>query len=697
MLIVDDELTSRHALQRVLHSGGCAVEVRESAEAALSLVAETRPAAVLLDIVLPGMNGLEALSQIKKLSPDTEVVIMTSHASVETAIQAIREGAYDYLQKPFDDVDEVWITVQRALEKCQLARKNRSLVEETWQQNLELGCAVARLSSLVEASRVMSESGSPRELFTFFVEFLAKQLEVDRISLMLLDRDGRQLTIAAQRGLDNVDPAAVRVEIGEGIAGTVARSGEPFLVSSASDDERLSGRQRQHLAAESFVSAPIVLSVPLRSSKKVIGVVNLTDRRDGRLFDDDDLNYVLALSSHLAVSIEKLRHVEDLDRTCLALKTTRDQLVLAERLRAVGQAAAGVAHDFNNLLSVVSGRAELAKMKLAGPHVDLAAARSDLEAIGRVAIQGAKVFERMQSFTRTGRPTAAENFALNDAVRNAVEMMRSIWKDRCEIDGCATQIECDLKQVAKIRGNVHEITQALSDLIFNVVEAMPEGGTLRVRTLQQAEWVVAQVEDTGIGMDETTRARMGGLGLGTSVAHEIVTSHKGEIIVESVRGRGTLVTLRFPAITSPTEPTSSQVCADIGERRQAQVLLVDDDEQVRATYLEALKFAGHRVRDCSSGKEALELLASQGFDVLVTDIGMRGMSGLDLVRRIREQGQSLPVVVVSGWGGDKVDAKAREAGVDYVLRKPCLIERLLESVHEAVAGAAAAGRRGGAE
>ena len=140
ILIVDDERTIRHILCSVLGDKPCQIETADSAEAALVLLEDSEFAVALLDIILPGMSGLELLTHIKQQSADTEVLMMTSHASLETAVQAIREGAYDYLQKPFDDIDTVWPSIVRALEKRSLTQKNRILLEEKELRNRELAC-----------------------------------------------------------------------------------------------------------------------------------------------------------------------------------------------------------------------------------------------------------------------------------------------------------------------------------------------------------------------------------------------------------------------------------------------------------------------------------------------------------------------------------------------------------------------------
>jgi DNA-binding NtrC family response regulator len=130
VLVVDDEGTIRYMLRTFLEMKGCTVAEAASGEEALQLLPEARPDVALIDIVLPGKNGIELLGDVKQQSPNTEVVLITSHGSVETAIEAIRRGAYDYLQKPFPQLEDVWLTVTRALEKRNLSLQVRGLVAE---------------------------------------------------------------------------------------------------------------------------------------------------------------------------------------------------------------------------------------------------------------------------------------------------------------------------------------------------------------------------------------------------------------------------------------------------------------------------------------------------------------------------------------------------------------------------------------
>jgi two-component system response regulator AtoC len=145
ILVVDDEASVRHVLSTFLQKKGCEVQTAASAEEGLGLLPEVQPDVALVDLVLPGKNGIHMLGEIKEVAPEIEVVLMTSHGSVESAIEAIHHQAYDYLRKPFDRLEEIWLTVLRALEKRFLSLRVQELVHEQGHRGEEISRIVERL------------------------------------------------------------------------------------------------------------------------------------------------------------------------------------------------------------------------------------------------------------------------------------------------------------------------------------------------------------------------------------------------------------------------------------------------------------------------------------------------------------------------------------------------------------------------
>ena len=664
-----------------------------SAEEALQLLPAVRPDVAVIDIVMPGMNGIELLSRIKDDSPDTEVVMMTSAASLETAIGAIRKGAYDYLQKPFDDLDEVWHTVRRALEKRRLTCNNRELLREQEMRNHELSRAVARLTSLIDAGRAMCDLLSLTELLDYFIRLVARELGVERASLMLVDEDAGELCMAASVGIDDPDVDNVRVRLGDGVAGTVAENGEPLLVTDTDSDPRVRKVANPDLSG-SFISAPIVLSIPIKSRKQVLGVINVTNRRSGEPFDEEDLAYVSGLAGQLAVGIQNATQYGELRSTYESLKAAQQQLILSERIKAVGQMASGVAHDFNNVLSVIMARAQLAVTNLSRPEPDLVKLCANLRTIEEISLQGAAVIRRIQDYTRVRRDTPSTAVDLNGVLRDAVEMTRPKWKIESQARGRPIEVDFDLDAVNPVAGNKYELVQVIGNLIFNAVEAMPDGGGLTFRSANEGDWVVLEVADTGVGMNRETREKLfepffttkeHGQGLGTSIVYGIVARHGGEITVDSGEGKGATFRVRLPRARDAAvsdEPVRKSMA---GESRPVKILLVEDDELVRETYGEALTGSGHEVVAVADGIAALASFAGGGFDLVLTDYSMPGPSGLDVARGVKRQSPEVPVVLISGWAIQQEQTRIEDAGIDRIVAKPCALPELLEVVRQATA------------
>ncbi len=692
ILVVDDEGTLREVIRSILEERGCEVRTSESAEDAFRHLESSTFAVALLDIVLPGMNGLQLMARIRHVSPDTEILIMTSHSSVETAIEAIRQGAYNYLQKPFDDIEDVWLEVSRALEKRSLALKNRQLLQDQSRRNQELSGAVMRLTSLMDAGRALAEIQPLPELLDCFLGLVVDELEVDRASLMLVDHQKDELRIAASRGVTTVDVESVRIPVGQGIAGRVAATGEALLVKDTGKDSRSNRDLKPHVS-ESFICAPIALGIPIKFQGRVLGVISITNRRTGEPFGEDDLSYLSSMSGQLAVAILRATHLQDLQKAYEDLKAAQEQLVISERSKAIGQMAAGVAHDFNNALSGILGNIELLKMKVNTREVQPEDLSRDLDRMEKLSLQAAETIKRIQNFTRIGEDLSHAAVDLNTLIRETVEMTRPKWKGQCEAEGREIDIRFELgEDVGKVAGNEHEIGQLFSNLIFNAVEAMPRGGQVTFRTFREGDWIVTEVTDTGKGMSKKVQERLfepffttkeTGQGLGTTIIYAIIARHGGDITVSSQEGKGTAFRVTLPPFSMSDEELRGGDSEGVPPR-SAKVLFIEDDQAAREVYEEFLAVHGHDVVAVETGKQAIDLFDDGRFDLVITDLSMPGMSGLEVARLIKSLNGEVPVILLSGWASQLDRKKAQDAGVDQILTKPCPMKKLLEAVNQAV-------------
>ena len=689
ILIVDDESSIREVLSTLLQEAGCRTLDAGTAEEGLKLMNDAAISVAMIDLKLPGMSGIDLLEEIKRRSPSTEVIIMTSYASLDTAIEAIRREAYDYIQKPFEDLDQPWTVVRRALEKRDLTRKNQALVNDLERKNRELAAAVKRQNSLIDAGRAMSGILAISDLLDFFIGVAADVLDVERASLMLVDEKSNEMRIAAHRGLNDEVASKLRLKVGEGIAGWVALEGKPILVKDVESDPRIH-KPLASTSAGSFISAPIVLSIPILIQQKVLGVINVTNRRSGASFGEEDMAFLYSLASQAAVAIERARHFEDLQEAYQSLKDTQTHLVESERINAVGQLAAGVAHDFNNLLTGMLGQAELLQMDLAESPPAIESSRKKAELLEALALQGAAVVRRMQDFARIRKDTPSGAVDLNVVMRNAVEVTQGKWKDECLARGVEVNVRMEPGKIPLTEGNDSELTQVVSNLIFNAVEALSGGGEIVLATQSDGKDIRLTVTDNGVGMPAEVQQRIFepffttkelGQGLGMSVIYGIVARHRGEITVHSEKKKGTTIEMRLPVVAPAAKKgdTDREKAVPVGP---ARVLVVDDSDLNRALFEGYLASLGHKVRLAGNGQEALSIFEREGADLVITDLSMPGLSGWQVAEGVKKQNPNVPVILVSGWAIQQDEPRIRDSGVDRILQKPCSIAKFQEAVQE---------------
>jgi len=286
---------------------------------------------------------------------------------------------------------------------------------------------------------------------------------------------------------------------------------------------------------------------------------------------------------------------------------------------------------------------------------------------------------------------------LNSIMRNALEMTRGKWKEECESKGIRIEVRLEPGEIPATRGDHAELTQVVSNLIFNSVEAMPGGGKLTLKTYREGNTIRLEVSDTGIGMSKEVKEKLfqpffttkdNGCGLGTSIVYGIVARHGGTIKVTSELGVGTtfLLTLPLEADTREERPRAKGKSVREGGW-EAKVLVVEDNEINREMFCRYLAFMGHKPVPASNGNEGVRILDGEPFDLVITDLSMPGLSGWKVAERVKKQSPGVPVILVSGWAIQQDDSRIRESGVDFVLQKPCslgdfqvMVDKALSSI-----------------
>lgn len=411
--------------------------------------------------------------------------------------------------------------------------------------------------------------------------------------------------------------------------------------------------------------------------------------------------YLKNIEASVAQAEQAERHVAELSHYIAEQERIREQFSQIEKLSALGELASGVAHDFNNTLAGILGRAQLIQRTNDPEKIS-----RGLNIIIKTAEDGAKTVKRIQDFARQRRDHDFEPVSIDQILLDVSEITRPRWKDRAEAANVQISLDLQIRSKAKVLGDESELREVLVNMVFNAVDAMPNGGQLTLGAFDIDESVVIMIADTGSGMPAEVKSRIfdpffttkgkAGMGLGLAVSFGIIRRHEGSVQVDSEVGVGTKFMIHLPKAEvteeatlpeaelvnpQPSEPRTTNVTRSFSEN-QAKILIVDDEEPVRELLRDLLEHEGCRVYMAPGSREALGLFEVHQFDGIFTDVGMPGMSGWELSHAIRERNKEIPIAVVTGWGEAVGSDEQKQAGVDWVIAKPFRAEKISEIAQE---------------
>ncbi len=454
----------------------------------------------------------------------------------------------------------------------------------------------------------------------------------------------------------------------------------------------------QRLAKAQLCSLVIA---PLAVEASVFGIF-VAARRAPEAFSSADCEFLQQLSSHVALASHQSRLHGALRQAYDELRQSQSTAMQQERLRALGQMASGIAHDINNAISPVSIYTEslLEREPNLSPR-----ARSSLEVIQRAIDGVAATVARMREFYRPREPQMTlTEVRLNDLIEQVLELTHAKWNALPQERGISIELRRELApDLPAIRGAVDEIRDALTNLVFNAVDAMPDGGTLTVRThvrnrTSDLELVSVEVADTGVGMDEETRRRClepffttkgeRGTGLGLAMVYGMIQRHSAEFAIESALGVGTTMQIAFPAYSQSSLSTVRMPQPQFLLRR-LRVLIVDDDPIIIKALEDALGGDGHVTVAASGGQAALDAFAAasgtaNAFALVISDLGMPNVDGRRVAAGVKQLAPGTPVIMLTGWGTRMIDENDVPAHVDRVLSKPPRLQELRSAIFELV-------------
>jgi signal transduction histidine kinase/ActR/RegA family two-component response regulator len=544
---------------------------------------------------------------------------------------------------------------------------------------------IRQLTTLYEVGKKLSSTLDLDELLKNALELLRAQWGYPLCSILLLDREKNELYIrqVIGRGIEEVKHLRFRVGI-DGIVGWVANAGEPLYAPDVSKDPRYIPGSPEGRAEAAF---------PLKVRDQVIGVLDM-ESKEAHGFDEEDLKALSSFASQVSIFIENAQLFSDLRQTLIELKHAQDQIIQAEKLRAMGEMASGVAHDFNNVLAAILGNIQLLLHSF--EHYGPDEVRERLKTIEKASKDGAETVRRIQDFTGRRRDREFIPLSLNDLVHEVSAITEPRWKDQAQKKGIHIELVKRPGEVPPVLGNPSELREVLTNMVFNAVDAMPKGGKITLSTQPHSEgWVEMRIADTGIGMSEEVKKRIfdpffttkgvTNSGLGMSVSYGIIKRHGGEILIESEPGKGTVFVLHLPiGYGEEVKETEKRGEMPPGMMRSARILVIDDEEAVRDILSRMLRTKGHQVETASDGDEGIERFKKQPFDLVFTDLGMPKLSGWEVGKALKELNPKIPVVMITGWGMELSREKMGENGIDLMISKPFNFDQVTQLIFEAM-------------
>lgn len=599
-------------------------------------------------------------------------------------------------------VTEVWLRGKRKFSGFVRDISQRKQAEEN------LHAQLSRLALMNRITRAIAERQDLQSILQAAVRSLEQDLPLDFTSVCMYDPVAQQLTVtsvgvhSASLALELAMPEQARIDIDQN---GLSRCVMGHLVYEE-DLAAIPYPFARRLKAGGLGS---LVAAPLLAESKVFGVL-LAARRITNGFNTSETEFLRQLSEHVALAAHNAQIYSALQKAYEDLRHSQQTILQQERLSALGQIASGVAHDINNSISPITLYTESLLEHEPGLSERT---RKYLTTIQRAVEDVAQTVSRMREFYRAREPQLdLTQIDLNVIAQQVIEMTRARWQNVPQERGAVIELKTEFAEaLPKIMGAESEIRDALTNLVFNAADAMPDGGTLTLRTTiavreeqgAQDTFVHLEVSDTGIGMDEKTRRRClepffttkgeRGTGLGLAMVYGMVKRHSAELQIESKLGSGTTMRLIFATAMMSIEENHPGISIS-RPPRPLSLLIIDDDPVIIETLSEVLRREGHRITTANGGAAGIEafknsLQQSRVFDIVITDLGMPYVDGRTVAAAVKTSSPATPVILLTGWGQRLLAENDIPSHVDRILNKPPKLEELRRTLAALVTSATA--------
>ena len=379
----------------------------------------------------------------------------------------------------------------------------------------------------------------------------------------------------------------------------------------------------------------------------------------------------------------------------IRLKERTKELLQSKKLESMGIMTTGIAHGFNNILAIIDGKVQMLMRENKGREKLL----EDLRLICSSVKDGAEIVRRMNKFTKVKEDRDwFVTIDLQEEIKSTIDLIYSKLKKSEQKTGSVHTINLDgVKRVSCIKGNPLELREVLINIIYNAIDAMPDGGMLSFSTREENGSVVLEISDTGIGMDEETQSKIfdpffttkdHGTGLGLSIVFGIIQRHGGKIEVQSQKGSGSTLILSFPATKEPVNiPTSvPESGREISEKKNGEnrILIVDNEATLGKVLSRFLTGEGYNVVFIDNGAGALDHLKKDEFDLVLCDLGMPDISGWDIMHVIADMTKKPKIGIITGFLSAADAFPGKEMKADFVINKPFELDDVLSSINDSL-------------
>jgi PAS domain S-box-containing protein len=598
-------------------------------------------------------------------------VLTTNETLTQEDVVTLADGAHTYLaiKAPLRDASGKTL----GLVGIATDITERKLWERRLREHLE------RMSLLDRTTRAIAERQDLRSIFQVAIRSLEDHLNIDFGCIALYQPANHDFVVSYvgikshALALELALTEQARISVDQNGMGRCAQ-GELVYEPDISASRFPFPTRLARAGLRSLVIAP------LKVENRPFGAL-LVARLQPASFSSNDCEFVGQLSEHLKLAAHQAQLYSALQQAYEDLRQTQQTVMQQERLRALGQMAGGIAHDVNNALSPAALYAQTLLDREASLSND---ARDKLTVIQRAIDDVGRTVARMRMFYHPGElATELTRTDLNALLTQVADLTRARWHDMPQERGTVIHLQTDFApELPPIRGAEHEIRDALTNLVFNAVDAMPQGGTLTLRTRMVNDSVTLEVSDTGAGMSEEIRTRClepffttkgeRGTGLGLAMVYGMIQRHSGELEIDSKVGNGTTVRLRFPVPSStPLERPASPDRVLSPQR----ILLVDDDPLILQSLHDVLQSDGHAVTTADGGQKGVDEFnrthaTGSTFDIVITDLGMPGVDGRTLAAAIHAASPTTPIILLTGWGQRLQGESDLSQFVDKILSKP---------------------------